>query len=121
MLLDTNILIAYFEDERAAGAALETWRQQGVPLVISSITVAELLSYTRLSDSEVENIRELVKTFISIPFDDRLAAVAGMIRRKYGLEVPDSGIIATAIQRGVRVVTRDKQMQKVKEVDFVKI
>lgn len=121
MLLDTNILIAYFEDELVVSNALEKWKQQGIPLVISTITVAELLSYTRLTSSEIDNITELAKTFISIPFDDAHAVTAGSIRRKYGFELPDAGIIATAMLRGIRLVTRDKKMQVVQEVDFVQI
>ena len=121
MVLDTNILIAFLNQERGVNGAILSWKMSGIPLFISSITVGELLSSPNLSSADIDVILRLIGTFSSIAFDNQHATVAGEIRRKYNLELPDAGIIATAIQRGVRVVTRDKQMQKVKEVDFVQI
>lgn len=121
MLLDTNILIAYLDDETAVSDTLEAWRVRGVQLIISSITVAELLSYTRLSAPEIHIIQLLTGTFTSVPFDDEHAVVAAEIRRKYRFEIPDSGIIATAMIRRVPIVTRDKRMHSVAEVTFVNI
>ena len=121
MVLDTNILIAFLEKEPVVTSALLSWRTGGIPLYVSSISLGELLSNSRLFAADVDVIFQLVGTFTSVAFDNEHAAIAGEIRRKYGLGLLDAGIIATAITRGVRLVTRDKQMQKVKEVDFVKI
>ena len=121
MLLDTNILIAYLDDESLIVNALDTWRAQGTQLVISSITIAELLSYTKLAAFEIEIIEQLTRTFVSVPLNDEHAKAAAALRRKYSFDIPDSVIIAAAQIRGIPLVTRDIRLHKVTEVTFVHI
>ena len=51
MVLDTNILVAYLKGEPEVVAALEQWRQEGRGLVVSSISLAEVLALPALSGS----------------------------------------------------------------------
>ncbi|MBI5470546.1 PIN domain-containing protein [Candidatus Kaiserbacteria bacterium] len=121
MLLDTNVLIGYINGDESIRSTVDVWRVARVPLIISSIVVAELLSYRYLTDKEIRDLELFVATFISVPFHNKLAMAAASLRRKYRFDIPDSGIIATAQVYEIPLVTRDEQMRKATEVSFVDI
>ena len=48
MTIDSNILIAYLNDERLVIDTLREWTEEGRTLFISSVSVCEVLSLPRL-------------------------------------------------------------------------
>ena len=76
MILDSNILIGYLNGDSDLVTTLSAWKHQGRPLSISSISVAEVLALPGLTAVEIHSIRAFLKTFASIPFDDRIAEMA---------------------------------------------
>ena len=120
MVIDTNIVIACLNGDKIADA-LAQWKADGRALFISSITVAETLALPKLNPAEILKIQGFLGNFISIPFDDSVAEFAASLRRKYGLEIPDAGIVATALIHNLPLATRDTQFLKVKEVKVVNI
>lgn len=121
MVIDTNILIAYLKAEPAVVMALSEWKQTGRALFVSSISVCEVLAFSGLTESEQDKIREFFQNFTSIPFNDVVAESAALIRRNYGLEIPDAAIAATAWLQQAPLVTRDRQFRKIKEIAIVEI
>ncbi|MBI4175031.1 type II toxin-antitoxin system VapC family toxin [Candidatus Berkelbacteria bacterium] len=114
MTLDTNILIAYLANEAPVVHQLTDWKTSGRPLIISSVTRAELISWSKLSNAKVETAREFLLQFISVSFDDRVADLAGRLRRRYPkLELPDAAIAATALLSDGLLVTRDQDFRRV--------
>ena len=97
-------------------AALSEWKEKGRALLVSSITLAELLSYREINEKESLVIKGFLKNFVSVPFDDNLAEVAAGFRRSYNLEIPDAAIAATAFAYKLLLVTRDKQFARIKEL-----
>lgn len=121
MVLDTNILIAYLNNELKVVETLSEWRQGGRPIFISSISVAEILSLPLITQSDLNKIKLFLSNFISVPFDDSLAQTAAFIRRIYHLGIPDAAIAATALLRGIPLVTRDHQFRKIQEITIIEL
>ena len=119
MTLDTNILIAYLNGERAVVDFVLEQKEVGRALFISSITVAELLSLPNLSRADGDRIKDFVSNFISIPLDNALAEQAATLRRVYTLTLPDAVIAATALIQQSPLITRDRGFRKVKELTFI--
>jgi len=113
MVLDTNILIAYLNDESIVIETIENWKRGGRVLFISSITTAEVLALPSLRPVDGDRIRKFLGNFVSVPMDDDVAESAATIRRLYRLEIPDATIAATALINGVPLVTRDRQFRRV--------
>lgn len=119
MVLDSNICIAYLNGDERVISALFAWKEQGAALLISSITVAEVLSYPAIAPHEIADAQSFLRSFISITFDDTLAETAAWLRRVYGIALPDAIIAATALNRDLPLATRDKQFKKIKEITVI--
>ncbi len=74
-----------------------------------------------LSITDTKEIKNFLRNFVSVPFDDQVAEIAGMIKRTYGLKIPDSAIAATALIRNVPLITHDREFQKIREITVVKV
>jgi predicted nucleic acid-binding protein len=120
MTLDTNILIAYLNGDQVVIDALSRWKRAGNLITISTISRAELLSWSELGSHELATTRDFLAQFISIPVNDTLADVAGSLRRTYPrLELPDAIIAATAITYGGMLFTRDNDFLQIHELELV--
>jgi predicted nucleic acid-binding protein len=53
--------------------------------------------------------RRLLAQFTTIPLDDEIAERTAGIRRETRLKLPDAVILATALGRGLTLVTRDEK------------
>lgn len=100
---------------------LQLHSKNGELLCVSSISCAEVLAYESLTEKDIEETRKFLAPFLSITFDDQLADQAGYIRRAYKLKFPDAGIAATASVFRVPLLTRDRQMKKVKEIEVIAV
>lgn len=121
MLLDTNILIGLFNGNQTIADQLTNLSYEARSFYISSISIAEISALSALSDQEIKEIKLFLANFISVPFDDNVAELAASIIRKYQLKLPDASIISSALLLDVPLVTQDKQMRKVKELEIILI
>ncbi len=121
MILDTNILIAYFNGELKVVRTISDWKQSGRVLFISSISTAETLAIPTLSPDDADKIRAFLKNFLSIPFDDVVAEATAVLKRTYRLDLPDAAIAATSLTRNLPLVTRDRRFRKIKEITVIEI
>jgi hypothetical protein len=119
--LDSNILIAYLEGERRVIDILTGWKREGRVLLISAISVAEVLALPALDFETLAKIRLFLRGFVSVPFDEELAVTAGGLARRYRLKLADAAIAATALTRHVPLVTRDQHFQRVREIVVISI
>ncbi|MBI3599524.1 MAG: PIN domain-containing protein [Nitrospinae bacterium] len=85
--LDTNTIIYFLKDEISVVSLLKDIFLQNVPLYISAITEIELFGFPKLTDTEAEQIDEILRTVAVIPVDSRIARIAGQIRRIYDLNL----------------------------------
>jgi len=97
MTIDTNIIIAYLTGDERIVNALSDWKRNGVPLFLSSIVEAEILSFAEWTNEERRNAESFLEEhFVSIPFDRTLARLAASLRRMVRIKLPDATISATA-------------------------
>ena len=121
MVLDTNILIAYLGEDAKVVHAIQEWFSQHVSLFISAVSYAEVLALPEASAADLAKIREFLGYFIMVDVDKDLAELIATIRRAYKLKFADAAIAATALQTHSPLVTRDKQLHKVKEMQVLSL
>ncbi len=105
LLIDTDVLIDYL---RGLPAAVDYLESLDEPLLISSMTVAEL--YAGVREGEERQVLDLfVHAFEVVPIDDGIAVRGGLFRRVYrashGTGLADALIAATADRRRAQLIT----------------
>ena len=97
VLVDSDVLIDHLRGARAFRA-----RQDNVSY--SVITRCELFAGRGADDAK---ITILLAPFSEIAVDRDIAERAGRLRRNTGLRTPDALIAATALERGLTLITRN--------------
>ncbi len=111
-VLDTNSLIYALNE------------QSKIPLndyFVSVITEIELLSYAKLSVNDELIIKEMLSRFKMIELNESVKEKTIDIRKKYKLKLPDSIIVATAIDNNAVWITSDRQLMKLGIVDSLEL
>jgi predicted nucleic acid-binding protein len=105
LLLDTDVLVDYLRGRAEAAAYLESRTE---PLLISTITVAELFAGVR-ETGERRLLEQFLGAFEIVPLTREIAQAGGLYRRDYGpshgVGLADALIAATAELRQARLVT----------------
>lgn len=117
-LLDSNIAVAILINETNAIEFIKQAARDKVSIFFSVITECEVLS--GLKDDELLRTAKLFGPGRCIKVSSEIAQIAGTMRRAQGklgrkLKTPDALIIATAIQKNLTLVSRDKDMAFVKD------
>ena len=97
LLIDTDIFI----DHLRGAVELDVGRHRAH---YSVITRAELFSGTSASDA----VATLLGPFRELVVDREIAERGGRVRRDTGVRLPDALIAATALERGLSLVTRNR-------------
>ena len=114
LVLDTNIVIYYFRgSEFARDLILNN------DIAISVITEIELLSFHNNSKEDIADIKRLLSTFTIIPITSFVKDKTIDYRRKYRLKTPDAIIVATSNYLGYPLVTADKQLQNIENIEIM--
>jgi predicted nucleic acid-binding protein len=112
LLVDTDIFIDYFN----AGLLRVVLESDEFEIYYLAVTKKELLSKPGLKASEREALLATLRRCRIIPLTERIAAVYSDLRRKHlSLEKEDALIAATALVRGLPLVTRNWKHYKVVE------
>jgi len=100
-LFDTNVLIDYLNGIPAAKRELDLYESCS----ISIVTWMEVLSG---GAQELEDTtRAFLNRFIAVPIGEAIAERAVKLRRERRLKLPDAIILATALETGLMLVTRN--------------
>lgn len=102
-LFDTCILIDYLRGIDAARIEIEACGQPA----ISIVSRIEVLAGA--PDGAEAATRAFLSRFELLPLDEPTADRAALIRREQRLKLPDAVILATALSRGLTLVTRDEK------------
>ena len=121
MLLDSNIVIGYLNGDDTVVSTLNKWRESGLLMFVSVITVSEVMSLKSLTKQELSKIEIFLDNFITISIESSIAKLAAELRRTYGVGLPDALIIASAMKYNIPIATRDKKMHSVEDAIFVNI
>ena len=127
-VLDTMVLVYLFENHGGYGAVCEKLLQHAedgdFTGVITPVTLAELLvrplqaGRGDLADRYQSAIRHAANIRLC-DFSWQTGRMAGALRAKYGLPLPDMFQVACALEHGRVLVTNDMAMRKIEDVDVV--
>lgn len=121
MVIDTNIIIGLLNAEPAVVVPMSELKLGQRALFISPVVITEVLALPTLTPGNLAKAKELLDSFIAISYDEEIAEIAALIRRRYDLKLPDAAIAATALKLDVPLVTRDRQFRKIKELNVVEL
>lgn len=113
-LIDTNIFISLMNEELS----------EPIPegnLGYSIITAIELLSFSELDKEEESIIQTNLKSLEQIILTTSIAEKTIQLRRQYHLKVPDAIVCATAWEEECILLTNDKQLTNIKEIQVVSL
>jgi PIN domain nuclease of toxin-antitoxin system len=118
VIADTQSVVWLFaEPERLSSPALQAFRgaqAAGDPIVISAITIVEIIYLTekgRLDRAVLDDLRDRVAdeygTVVIAPVDDVVTGAVERVARDAVPDMPDRIIGASALALGLRLVTSD--------------
>lgn len=127
-VIDTMVLIYLFEDHPQYGAVAE-WLLQRAEAgdfagVVTPVTMAEILvkplrnGRADLADRYRTAIRNAANLKMC-DFSRQTGAMAGALRAKYGLPLPDMFQAACAMEQGGVLVTNDANLRKIGDIHVV--
>lgn len=118
-VLDTNIVIAYFAEEKKVVDALETALADGEAIILPTIVKAETLSYPLIDTTTLTRMRGWFEGAELAVLDGQIAEQAAEIRRTTGLKLIDSIIAATAFALNAKLISRDQDFKRVPELEVI--
>mgnify|MGYP003394905418 CR=1 FL=1 len=122
MLVDTNIIIDHLRGEKQATAFLRKIEEGMIKGYISTITEAEVLSGSKLTQKKIEEILMLFEMFEKLEVNSAIAQKAGDFRHKYKCGIMDAIIAASADYKGIELVTRNiKHFKIISEIKLFNI
>lgn len=114
IFVDTNILIYFLQGEPEV---IEMIGDKDV--AISFITELELLSFPELTKESEQLIGNLLKDCTIIELNRKIKDLTIEFRKKTKLKIPDSIVAASAYYMNLPLLTADKQMRTIDEVDVI--
>ncbi len=81
----------------------------------------ELLSYSKLSISEEQLISSVLNSSCVINITEEIKKMTIGLRKKFNLKLPDAIIAATAIVKGLTLVTDDKTFSRVSGLNVTSV
>lgn len=116
-IIDTNILIYYFEGR----ISLDFIFKKATFIGISIVSYIEFLGYPKLTKSDISKFDAFIKliTVMELPkfhshsdFYDLIIS----IKRNYKIKLPDSLIVAQAISNNCILISNDLQLLNIKNL-----
>ncbi len=121
-LVDTDVLIDHFHNVKAATEFIAQALLEDGQVLISTISVAEILAGTRVG--EEENTEALFALFTIVSADEMVARVAGNYLNQFGksvaLDLGDALIAATAKIYNADLITRNARHYPMRDI-FVRV
>ncbi|MFA5461538.1 MAG: type II toxin-antitoxin system VapC family toxin [Sulfurimonas sp.] len=111
-LLDTNTIIY---------ALNQGLKLQSGNYLVSVITEIELLSYSNLTKDDETVLKNLLSQFESIELTKSVKEKTIQIRRDTKIKLPDSIIVASALDNDAILVTSDKQLLNAQVVKTIEL
>ena len=107
LLADTNILLYVLKGNSIIGNLIK-----GYKIHISFISELELFAFKQISASEEQAIKHLLDYCTMVGWNENIQKEAIFLRKKTGLKIPDSLILATAVANDIPLLTADRSFEK---------
>lgn len=114
IVLDTNILLYFLNGDLNVRQFFNDYNP-----IISFITELELLSAPEISKDEKLLIEGLVKNLTVINYPEKYKGDIIKLRAKKKLKLPDSIIASLAITLNLPLVTADKALKNIEELNLI--
>jgi predicted nucleic acid-binding protein len=106
-LLDTNILIYYFNDEPEVQSIFDEIDAGDAEAFYCPISWVELLCYPELTEEQANEMREFLRLLNCVSLTESVLDSAAQIRRDYRLKLADGVIAACALVEECILITRN--------------
>jgi predicted nucleic acid-binding protein len=127
VVIDTMVFIYLFEDHPSFGGLCENLFNHikaGVfSAVVTPISAAEVLvkplekNQLSIADKYRSAIRNMPNV-TNIQFDVEIGFMAGSLRAKYGMPLPDMFQVAAALAQPAKaIITNDRDFRRIREID----
>ncbi len=116
LLLDTNEILYLLNGDRSV-----LLHVKDAEIIVSIITEIELLSSKELKEKEERQIRKFLDDCLILDILPQIKNNSILLRKKYGLKLPDAVIVLTAYTFNIPIITADKKLFKVDEIEVIKI
>lgn len=114
LFIDTNIILYYLNGDKTLLPVLEDKQ-----LFVSFITQLELLSFKKITELEIKMIEGFLQHCTIIEISSVIKDNTILLRRKYGLKLPDAIIAGSALYLNTPLFTADKCMANITEIDLI--
>ncbi|MDR1724376.1 MAG: type II toxin-antitoxin system VapC family toxin [Tannerella sp.] len=115
-LLDTNVLIYIIK-----GKPSVRFFAMSEVFTLSVISEMELLGKYRIDPAEQRIVMQMLRDSYIIDIDPFIKQKTIEIRQQYNIKLPDAIVAATAIIKGLSLVTADKEFCKIADLDMILI
>jgi len=108
VMIDSSIFVDHFRDYTPAVAFFRSLSNKKNKVLFSAITEIELMSGKSCNDYNIKiTILNMLNSFKKIVVDNQIVLRAGELCRKYGIDLPDAIIAATALVNGAELFTKN--------------
>jgi hypothetical protein len=117
-ILDTNAIIALLKGHTEVLNSIK----RAVWIGISVISYMEFLAFPDISNDDKELFSSFIQRVNVIDIknsDKQLMDLVISYKIKYGIKLPDSIIIATAAVNNAKLITSDKQILAISDIEIV--
>jgi hypothetical protein len=116
ILLDTNAILYLLAGDTSFLPVIH-----GKDIILSFISEIELLSSNQIDESERKAIQRFLDKCLIFDMFPAIKENTILFRKKYNLKLPDAVIVATAYTFDVPLLTADRKLFVVDELEIVKI
>ena len=114
-IADTNALLYLLSGNPCMKPYLSSY------IGLSVISEMELLSFFGITSFEEERIRYLIQDCLVLFLTENVKNKTIALRRAYKIKLPDAIIVATAIENKLQLITADKRLKRVRELNLLLI
>jgi predicted nucleic acid-binding protein len=114
--IDTNIVIRYFNGDEICKEIISA----KIP-VLSIISEIELLSWPQLHSDDYNSLDSFLSECFIVNLSPEIKNETIVIRKKYGLKVPDAIIAATATTKNLTLFSSDDIFKRITHLNFVHV
>jgi len=114
VVLDTNSLLYFLNGDPDVSSFLFDYQP-----IVSFVTELELLSAPELSVSEKLSIQEILKDLTIVNYTEEHKNDIVKLRAQKKLRLPDAIIASLAITLGLPLVTADKALRNIPDIDVI--
>ncbi|WP_158861257.1 type II toxin-antitoxin system VapC family toxin [Lunatibacter salilacus] len=114
IFLGTNIVLYLISGDRTLANLLDN-----KTIYISFISELELLGYKEISPEELKVIEDFLTTVSIIDINSEIKRITTGLKRNYKIKLPDAIIAATSHYMNLPLMTSDKAMTKLLELNIL--